>query len=199
MSHQITHRLSRMGWRVMLTIALLLGLFAAPPPVSACGCTIPDPQTAFQRADAVFVGTVISTSNYVPFLSPKIHKKLAALGVSRAFDQRVVMEVSESWRGVTTTQVVVYNGTGSCISPVFNVGVQFLVYALESQGDLVAHGCIRTGLLVNAAEDLQYLQTVPQLTLRPTVPWGLIAGISLPLFVLGVLLWGKHKRRQRTN
>jgi len=144
----------------LLVVAIVLGwLLARPTSVSACSCDLPaSPADALTRADAVFIGT----------MTEMIDSK-------DSYGRRVSFEVSSSWKGVTTTQVVLYTGYGGgdC-GYEFVPGSQYVVYAHRGESypdqdsDSLATGiCTRTNNTASAADDLTYLQALPQLNLTP--------------------------------
>lgn len=115
-----------------------LVLFIALDPARAnasMGCPTPRPACdEFGRAAAVFAGTV-----------------------ARFQGGGVIFAVTESFRGVTTDEVVLrFEGVSG--GPNFEVGRSYFVYASASPtGDhLVAPGCGRSGPLEQANEDVEY-------------------------------------------
>lgn len=180
MSAQITSRLLPISWRIMFIIALLAGMFTAPPPAfAACTCgTIDAPPAAYQNADAVFVGTVLSEFDYGR--------------LSYAADQEIEFAVRRSWRGLISSRALVLSG-GPCYY-LFDAGTEYLVYAYEdNEGVLRTDTCTRTVPLAEAAQDLDYLAGFSTLPLFPTYLWKLTFFAAL-LFV--VRLWQQFKARR---
>ena len=125
-------------------IVLLFGTAS----VYACSCMAPKPSCqAVWEADAVFIGTVLSTHD----------DSKSAVG----FDSRLIkLAVEESFRGVASNVVEIYTSqTGAGCGFLFQTGQQYLVYAYKGEtGRLSTSICTRTRALVQANEDLIYLR-----------------------------------------
>ncbi|TLS50707.1 hypothetical protein FE782_18570 [Paenibacillus antri] len=139
----------RIGMGLAMLLISLIGLWTfAPPAAKACSCVAPGtPAEHFERADAVFAGTVSEV-------------KQNAQGY---ITKRVLFEVESTWKGVDETKVVIATGGGGgdCGFD-FKEGEQYLVYASNSKmyGDeeqLVSIICDRTASLGAATADLDFL------------------------------------------
>lgn len=128
------------------SIAFLV-LVCGTKSIYACSCGGPKPPCqATWEADAVFVGTVLSTE-----------EKQGRGG----FDSRLIkLSVEESFRGIASNVVEVFTGSGGgdCGFSV-EVGQQYLVYAYKGEtGRLATSICTRTRALIQASEDLEFLR-----------------------------------------
>jgi hypothetical protein len=177
-------------FRLLVIGILLASLLAQPKPASACSCVPPDPPpVAFTNAHAVFVGDVTAINDPTwlartfPFL-PIVY--------SSADPVLVNFQVSDSWKGVTTTTVAIQTAvSGASCGYTFEAGKQYVVYAYQSSGVLETNMCTRTNEVAFAAADLNYLNTLPKLILTPTasspvlfyIVIGLLVAISTALLI----------------
>jgi Carboxypeptidase regulatory-like domain len=114
-----------------------------PDSANACSCAGPGaPCAEAWRADAVFVGNVVS--------------------ISSTAGRRVELAVIEPFRGFQLSQVIVETGAGGgdCGYP-FEIGQSYLVYAHRTpEGHLTTSICSRTRPARAATEDLAYLRSL---------------------------------------
>jgi len=135
---------------------LWIGMLAVANPCGSgdavCSCAGPVPQReAFERADAVFRGVVLSVS---------VRRERS--GTQWPRPRRVVVRVTERWKGAETGRVVVRTGMGGgdCGYP-FRRGREYLIYAhAASDSVLVAGLCGRTSEVEHAEEDLRELRAL---------------------------------------
>ncbi|WP_053073748.1 hypothetical protein [Bacillus sp. LL01] len=117
------------------------------PTGSACSCLPPGtPQEELKKMDAVFSGKVVN--------------------VKEKFNSttEVKLTVKESWKGVSTKEVVIYTAMDSAACGVyFEKDKEYLVYAHLEDGEYTTYLCSRTAELSQAQSDLQELGegTVP--------------------------------------
>lgn len=166
-------------------LLLILGICGwwgiRPFPVFACSCVDLDPNTpatAFDTADAVFVGRV---NGILP----------------SSEGQHISFHVQESWKGVSTTNTNIETGWGSGDCGYgFIPGKEYLVFAYERDVNWVTGICSHTAPVSTATSELSYLRTLPPLTLTPTLSWTTICwGFFLLLCVsLTIILW-QNKRK----
>ncbi len=125
-----------------VTVGLVLGLvFLASHRVAACSCARPpSPQESLARADAVFHGRLVAVRN------------VESLGYEAMFS------VLEIWKGPVASRIKVVTSIHRLIcqgeehSVLFGVDDEFIVYAFEESGELLAgisgelflHPCART-------------------------------------------------------
>lgn len=159
-------------------------LFLHPSTGYACSCVQPPPvQNALDDASAVFSGKVVDIEEQTP-VSRFISDILTTFSDDEPdFPQKtVVLEVTSTWKGVSTSQITVKTGLGGgdCGFE-FAVGQTYLVYAHGD--DLHTSVCTRTTELSAANEDLSVLgqgkppaEQVTQ-TDRSFI-WLLIAGLA---------------------
>ena len=160
----------------MFLLALLFSFLAVSPCAFAGDCARsyffnkanhpPAPQAAFQQADAVFVGEVISTYH------------------EEDFDNYIQFRVERAWKGVYWPTVVVYHACcEEWMNPVpFSRSKKWLVYAKRSGGNLFTDSCSRTTPLESAQKDLNELG----MAVSPRLVWwgitlGLVAAVWLKL------------------
>jgi len=138
----------RLGTALVAFAALLFGWAFTPPVAYACSCVGPiSPEEQFERSEAAFAGTAVSVEE----------KRVGSIAKS------VTIDVTETWKGVTDSRVVVTTGGGGgdCGFD-FREGERYLVYASRSSmygdaSDLVTTMCDRTALWTAAGNDLNFL------------------------------------------
>ncbi|MBK6769536.1 MAG: hypothetical protein IPG72_11130 [Ardenticatenales bacterium] len=120
------------------------------------------------------------------------HRSLAAFGSGNGFVNGYDLEVIESWKGMAsrTAYIVSGDGGGDCSMPL-DVGETYVIYGHSNGSEpLSSYLCSRTRPLVDAADDIRYLRTLPTLPLAPAsaVPmWAIVLG---GLAAVGVLAYG---------
>jgi Tissue inhibitor of metalloproteinase len=150
-----------MGKRVLTSSAFfaLLVLVYGTGSVYACSCMAPKPPCqAVWEADAVFIGTVLSTHD----------DSKRVIG----FDSRLIkFAVEESFRGLASNVVEVFTSqTGAGCGFGFQTGQQYLVYAYKGEtGRLSTSICSRTRTITQATEDLSYLRGLLRAPRRSTI------------------------------
>jgi hypothetical protein len=150
--------------------ALALLLLSAPPLVptaAACTCDINPPCAAIWQAEAVFVGTVVDRASEVVggSLSWTVHR----IAVSRTFrgsvDSSVTLVPALRPSAEAIAQSLSYPGGLETISTCdyrFEPGREYLIYAHRTdQGRWTTSLCSGTKPLEEAAEDLEYIESVP--------------------------------------
>lgn len=161
---------------------LLVMMISVPSAAQACSCV--EPQTVeaeLARSTAVFAGKVLEV---------KEHKSLNGY-----MTKSVLFEVSQSWKSVTESQVIITTGQGGGDCGYgFQQGIEYLVYANPSsmygdEDDLVTIICSRTNELSAAQEDLAILGQ-GDMPLNQVNLEGDLDGISLYVWILGVVMLG---------
>ena len=113
-----------------------------------CGSSM-NPEQAFERASAVFVGRVLSIETR--------HTPRTRAGSTTPYHE-VKLKVEESWKLVDRREITL---TTQNISPTscgsFDVGEKYLVYADRLNDTFFVSGLSRTNRVANAREDLQML------------------------------------------
>ena len=136
--------------RPILATLVFCAIGLWPKAADACSCDMSAlPCDAAWRADAVFVGNVVS-----------IETLAVPAGVMRG--RRVELAVVEAFRGLQLSEATIYTGSGStdCGYP-FAMGESFVVYANRTpEGHLTTSICTRTRPVGSAAEDLAYLRSL---------------------------------------
>lgn len=189
----------RFLFRVTVYLGLLFNLFAYPAPVSACSCVgWAKPEEEFIDADAVFIGKVLS-------VTISTIQDPSGFHADGYWPYEITFEVHKSWRGITTNRatLVTGHGEGDCGYP-FVEGNDYLVYAYDlhpsSGTGLATNICTRTAEISNAAEDLSYLNTLPDLPLKfavsvtRTTQYLITVVLVIVLITFGVIV-KRHKKR----
>lgn len=184
--------------RSLLIAALMLGCFAWPAAVQACSCRIPDnPASGLRKSEAVFIGTVVGAVDLSQNQSwwNQLQRWLwGGASTSQSYDMRYTFVVQSAWKGLTTTEAIIYANSdrpGNC-GLNFDLGARYLVYATtarSSHGELATSICTRTNVINNRGADLAYLANQPTLALTPAPPaailWLSLCAILLVLVMLG--------------
>ena len=151
----------------MVLMALAAALYLSAHVGVACTCVQFTPESAFQSADAVFVGRVIDKGWFNPYVEFRVEK---------------------AWKGVIADEVTVYI-EDQCGPLNFTSGESYLVYAYRAQGDyLYTTVCTKTSRLVDAEEQLIYLEgKSPVLVAKKFWNRNMRIGLITGAFILGFL------------
>jgi hypothetical protein len=132
---------------LILMVIFVSGSF--PSVTSACSCAeLPTAAEELERSKAVFSGKVLDIKN-----------KRSADGY---MTKSVLFEVTNTWKGVTQSQITITTGQGGgdC-GFTFTEGQEYLVYAYESDmygsKALVTGICDRTNYMTSLKDDLHIL------------------------------------------
>lgn len=135
---------------VMLSASLLL---IDVEEALACTCLAISPSEAFDRSEFVFSGVSIASSY---FYSPYAN----AFALSETFHNQgeaiYVFKVDTVWKGQPYEYVYLRTAHRSPCIYGFTLGEEYLVYARTVES-VASSACSRTGLLVQAREDLEWL------------------------------------------
>src|SRR5215470_7448236 len=137
-------------FRMSLLLAALAWVLV-PLSAAACDCGYAGaPCKAFEKTPTVFVGRVVKIST--------IDLKTASGDDYK--DRLVSFEVERNYRGLTTKTAEVLSGWNSDCGYRFQEGVRYLVYAYPHSptAKLTTSICTRTRPLLEASEDLEYLE-----------------------------------------
>ena len=134
---------------------LLLGLFVVVlgcRNVSACTCMgMASPGGAYAGADAVLVGTITKV------------EPTESGGDEYEGEQIAYLKIDQSFKGLEGITEIVLNQPGHNCAPKFSPKVQYLLYATyhkkEKTWEIV--GCGRSNRVESAANDMLYLQALP--------------------------------------
>lgn len=134
---------------VFLMILLFAQVILVPDLSYACSC-IPSDSVRQELAlsDVVFTGKVLQL----------IDKNKEKPTKSSADPIAVHLQVKEIWKGLKESEVIIYTerDTASCGFP-FEKNQEYIVYAMEDDGELRASICSRTAPLLAAPEDIEEL------------------------------------------
>lgn len=121
----------------------------SPNTCFACDCARPDNvNEQLDRSTAVFSGEVIEI----------VDKNKNNSIQSSADPIAVLFKVDESWKGIDQSQVIIYTARdGASCGYEFSLNNKYLVYAQETDGDLIVNICSRTTLLSSSDKDLEEL------------------------------------------
>lgn len=134
----------------ILLVMVMLGIFASP--AYSCYCGAPRVSRAFKKASAVFVGEVTE-------IIPPSSRTSDASATDHLF--KIKFRVGETWKGVSTREVVVLSAQGeNCLAyPAVQKGERYLVYAdplydgeAYSKDLITITSCNRTAMLSLASE-----------------------------------------------
>jgi len=183
---------------VLCMVFSLLSLSIGLSKSYACDCVKPPSvEDELERSQAVFSGKVLEVNE----MNKGYMKK------------RVLLEVTETWKGISESQVIITTGSGGgdC-GYEFQVGEEYLVYAHPSsmygeQEELVSIICDRTTELSTAQEDLAVLGEGKAPTKQVDLTrkesnqsnfmiW-MIANIAL--VILAFIGWRMFKNRRQAN
>ena len=125
-------------------IAAVAIILASPADARACTCAAEDVKQAFERAGAVFEGTVTS---------------IVSEGSQPDDSTQVELTVARSWKGVEADRVTVTTAGNEAVCGYrFAQDETYLVYASKNEdGELRVSLCSRTQPLSRAAKDLEAL------------------------------------------
>src|SRR5262249_19015918 len=108
-------------------------IYAAPPP-DHCSCqTNMLPAVAFENAEAVFIAHVsdVTRPNDKPVIVDWL-ERLPGVSMPGYSYWRATLTLTESWKGLTTTNVLMHTYYGSSCGVSFKVGGDYIVYAHDS-------------------------------------------------------------------
>jgi len=135
--------------KAMTLLAFIFMIVSFPSQTSACSCAnLPSVEDEFERSKAVFSGKVVD-----------IKEKRSLKGYRT---NSVLFEVTNTWKGVEQTQIIITTGQGDgdCGYP-FKKGQEYLVYADDSNmygaTSLASVICDRTDILSTSQEDIEIL------------------------------------------
>ena len=143
-----------------LLSGLLTGLISAP--VSACSCVVGAPPLRFNRAQAVFVGQMMSGTERVAIQQGEDQFKFVEAGAVR-------FSVEEAFKGDLGSEVtieVASDRNNSCGPYGLRRGVRYLMYAYSSEAEptvFYSGACSHSTELdaPSALEDLEFLRNLP--------------------------------------
>lgn len=195
-----------MRWRWAFFCAFILGWLLDPAAVYAqtpiphdhCTCQTNGAVPGyFNQAEAVFVGKVLSLSR--PNQPPPLidwANRLPGVYIPGYSYWRADVAISDSWKGLSDTSVTVLSSFGLNCGVNFTVGVDYLIYAVDSPVGWRTSTCAGTVTLADAAPDLQFLRSFPKLSLTWPLPWRMFLG-GLTVFVFGVIVVGWRVLRRQ--
>ena len=176
---------------LVLLFLIFIGLF--PRQATACSCAYPESvKDELNRKTAVFSGRVIKMEeeNKISYIK------------SSADPIKVLFEVTDSWKGVDSSQVIVSaaRSSASC-GYEFELDKEYIVYAYGEINNLETGLCERTALLSAAGDDLAMLgqgkSPTKQVDLQNELGDSnvfLYLAISVIILVIGLLFRKKMKK-----
>jgi hypothetical protein len=180
---------------------LLASLLVLPPrPAYACSCAVwPLPQT-IAGADVILLGRVTHVDAVGwPF---RFSSDPPFIYQATGGNQRVTIEVSESWKTPLTTPItfITSDPTGAQCGYFFTIGDTYMVYAQQTAQGLQQDFCQRVVPLAQAQADMAALG--PGLPPIPTAPasgwrnWSLAALAMVAMSLAAFLAWRRAGRRR---
>lgn len=137
-----------------ISAILLIALTIYGSPLGACRCAEPKPpKEAFERADCVFLGQLVSYD----YLDTNMrHAKY----FSTATPYRHIFTVEKIWKGVVKDTIEVITSRGGSCGYYFRDNQRYVIYAYKSFQDstqLETSICSRTRDIKSASDDLKEL------------------------------------------
>lgn len=154
-------------FKIWMPILVLVSLIWPPAYALAWDCMDPPgtPEDKFTKSEIVFEGTVFWSSCYlgnIPMLSQWLPSE--AIGI-RSY-QRVLMRVTQSWKAVTLSPVMLTNFLGCDEGDEFQVGETLIIYgSIGNDGKLGTSVCTGNVLSQDKTEDVIFLNTLPELSI----------------------------------
>ncbi len=190
----------------MMILFLGVAALCLYPQTAYASCAEPgNPKAALESSDAVFTGGVVYISAANGLLMDATNRILMSIDFRpNEYWRRIVFEVDRSWKGITTSSIMIRTGysTGNSSAYPFEIGDYYLVYASHAYGDpekyLLTSLCHRTLGSPNNSEDIAYLKNIPTLELSyfpaiiRTIDGSLVATV---LFLSGLIYIFRRKRK----
>ncbi|WP_308639712.1 hypothetical protein [Paenibacillus silvisoli] len=137
---------------ITLIVALLTlqMLIVQPQSASACSCAFVEPKEAIEKADAIFIGTLMEVKQE--------RKQEGIVGPILNRDANL-FDVSTVFKGINQSQIIIYdNGEEASCGIDLAVGESYLVYVYANkEGEYYTSLCSRTMEASKAGEDLKLL------------------------------------------
>lgn len=171
----------RRGLICLFAILIILTCFYPPSMVKACDCGVPkNANEAMDRAAAVFRGEVLQIKNNTALIS-----------------------VSEIWKGIEESQVLIFTDKNSSCRFDFEVEKEYLLYPYEQNGKLKVINCGRSAEINNAMQDLMELgkgyEPIKSVHLedefKNSNSYMIISGVLI-LFVLVTIIISRKKQKK---
>ncbi|MCR8656652.1 hypothetical protein [Paenibacillus endoradicis] len=154
----------------------------------ACNCFYPeDAIEALEKSDAVFTGRV---------------KGIKKTTIDNESYNAVLIEVNEIWKGIHTTQIIVYTTWSSCQFD-FQQEEDYLLYSYNHEGNYYVMNCGRSTTLASAESDLKQLGQglEPYINVSLTIEfykWRLITGFIILMVVgLSIMYIGRRYKSKK--
>jgi hypothetical protein len=134
---------------LLVFFIIISHLFNANEHISACTCVPRNPpEIEYAISDAVFSGTVVEI-------------KIDTVGYPLYYLFQVTFSIIQSYKGINSPSIVITTPVSDLVCGYsFILDTTYLVYSYFSSGSLWTNICTRTKKLSEAAEDLQYLNTL---------------------------------------
>ncbi len=139
-----------------ISFCIAAGCLMTATPALACTCAAPaTAEQALQQSSAVFSGKVIEI--YRPFLD--------RIGITRSHTHRVRFEITKPWKGVKSKEFVVTTRlSGEACGYPFERGKEYLVYVVDTSGDIETGICTGTREIAGAESEMKELDVLLQST-----------------------------------
>jgi hypothetical protein len=140
----------RRGLLVLIFLTVFSCIVSQPALACTCRGAVEPPCTAYQKADAIFVGSVIDIAE-APIRSGDAFRELF-----------VQFSIEQHFKGVPGNELTVATITGTDCDFAFEVGERYFVYAYQDSVHkrLTTGVCTRTKQVTSAQEDLAYVRDV---------------------------------------
>jgi hypothetical protein len=178
---------------ISLIASITLGFFLFPAEANACSCREWTPCESFNNASVVFIGRAVSSTHKLPWKNSKGEAVEQEAGT-------VTFSVEQSYKGIGGPHISIH--IMSVCSPMgITKGERYLLYAYESQGQLVTGSCHRSRAADTeyAKEDLQFLHNLPKEGVggRLYGEVGVNKGGGKPVPLAGITVIAENETRQQ--
>ena len=138
----------------LISCFLVAGCLMAAKPALACTCTAPStPEEGLHQSSAVFRGKVIEI--YRPILD--------RIGLTKSHTYRVRFEITKRWKGAHSRKFVVTTRlSGEACGYPFEQGKEYLVYVVDTAGDIETGICTGTRDIRGAEFEINELDALVQ-------------------------------------
>jgi hypothetical protein len=142
---------------ILLLLSAGLALLISPPKTIACKCFEVATCDSYGKASSVFTGRMLGGSEEVDIEGETSSGRIFEAGKVRF----AVEEVFKGTLGLQAEVTVESMKSTSCGPYGLLRGGEYLIYAYGDSGSLSTGVCTRTRLLMQAAEDLAFLKSLP--------------------------------------
>lgn len=164
------------GWRVVASLALLVGVSVVPlESAAACDCSMTELGQAISEAEVAFVGTLVGSAEPAPLPAE-------GMGLPDPIEHAWSVERSRDALDASQLSIFAWRDDGANCGISFAAGDRWLVLAYLSEGRLETNGCMRNTLLSGAGPD--EIELIDSLVATPVESTAAPPGLALPVPLL---------------